>query len=118
MDFMKMCSIRSGSRGNAILIWTEKTKVLVDCGISGRATEEGLSEIGISPEEIDGILITHEHRDHTTGAGIFARRHGTPIFANQKTWSAMEEIVGEIKEDKRKTFVSNKYFSYSCVNRM
>ena len=76
---MKLCSIRSGSRGNAILVYTEKTRILVDCGISGKMAESGMREIGIEPETLSAILVTHEHQDHISGIGVMSRRYGLPV---------------------------------------
>ena len=64
---MKMCSIASGSSGNCIYIGTEATHLLVDVGISCKKTVEGLNQLGLKGQDIDGILITHEHADHING---------------------------------------------------
>ncbi len=96
---MQLCPIRSGSKGNAILIKGEKTNILVDCGISGKKAEEGLKAFGLEASDLSGILVTHEHRDHTAGIGVFVRRHGIPVYMNQKTWIAMQSIVGKIQEE-------------------
>ncbi len=82
---MKLCSLSSGSKGNSILVYTDKTKILVDCGISGKALDAGLKEINISPESLDAIVITHEHSDHTKGIGIVARKYSLPVFASEGT---------------------------------
>lgn len=101
---MKLCSIRSGSRGNAILVWTEDTKLMIDCGISGKMAESGMREAGLSPEELTAILVTHEHKDHTGGVGILSRKYDVPVFANTRTWNAMERDLGKMKPEHRKTF--------------
>ena len=71
---MEIVSLRSGSRGNAALVFTEKTKILVDCGISGKTVESALRSIDVTPEELNGIVITHEHNDHVSGVGVMMRR--------------------------------------------
>ena len=101
---MKLCSIRSGSKGNAILVWTDQTVLMVDCGISGKKAECGIREAGLSPEDLTAVLVTHEHRDHTGGVGILSRRYDIPVFANEKTWNAMENDLGKINPMHRKTF--------------
>ena len=101
---MKLCSIRSGSKGNAVLVYTEKTRLLLDCGISGKTATEGMAELGIAPETVDGILITHEHADHISGVGILSRRYGLKVFANQKTWDAMEPVLGKIEAENKIVF--------------
>ncbi len=96
---LSICSLRSGSTGNAIVVTDGKTNILVDCGISGRLAECCLKEIGIMPDEVAALLVTHEHIDHIKGAGIFSRKHNTPIYANAETWRAMNGHVGKIKEE-------------------
>ena len=76
---MKMCSIASGSSGNCIYIGTEATHLLVDVGISCKKTVEGLNQLGLKGQDIDGILITHEHADHINGLGVMSRKFGIPI---------------------------------------
>ena len=68
-----MCSIASGSSGNCIYVGSDTTHILVDVGISGKRTKEGLEKLGIKAEELDGIFITHEHADHISGLGVMVR---------------------------------------------
>lgn len=98
---MRLCSIASGSSGNCIYAGTDATHLLVDVGISGKRTEAGLQELGISMKEIDGILITHEHTDHIAGLGVLARKYGTPIYATPGTIRAIRQTgsVGVIPEE-------------------
>ncbi len=112
---MKLCSIRSGSRGNAILVWTDKTKLMIDCGISGKLAECGMKEAGLSPEELTAVLVTHEHRDHTGGVGVLSRRYGVPVFANELTWSAMERDLGKIDPLCKKTFDHTEEFAIGDI---
>jgi len=85
---VKISVLGSGSQGNSILVVGGNTRVLVDAGFSGRALEGRLGSLGILPEEIDAIVVTHDHGDHTRGVGIFARRHGTPVFLTDLTREA------------------------------
>ncbi|GIW48598.1 MAG: MBL fold metallo-hydrolase [Caloramator sp.] len=103
MDF---CSLYSGSSGNSIYVGNERTKILVDAGLSGKKIQEGLLDIGVNPNEINAILITHEHDDHIKAAGILSRRFNIPIYANADTWSAMESQIGDVKEENIKVFSS------------
>lgn len=98
---MRLCSIASGSSGNCIYAGTDTTHLLVDVGISGKRTEAGLKELGISMRDIDGILITHEHTDHIAGLGVLARKYGTPIYATDGTIRAIRQTrsVGVIPEE-------------------
>ena len=78
---MRLCSIASGSSGNCIYVGSDDTHIIVDAGISGKRIEDGLNSLGLKTEEMDGILITHEHSDHVGGLGVIARRYGIPMYA-------------------------------------
>jgi phosphoribosyl 1,2-cyclic phosphodiesterase len=75
----------SGSSGNCSLVATDQCRILVDAGFSARQIARRLSAIGVAPEELDGILLTHEHADHVAGLEIFSRRFGVPIYCNPLT---------------------------------
>jgi phosphoribosyl 1,2-cyclic phosphodiesterase len=79
------CPLASGSKGNCIYVGTKKTKILIDAGLSGKATTEKLEEIGIDLDEIQGILITHEHTDHIAGLKTLALKRRIPVIANHET---------------------------------
>ncbi|MTT31084.1 MBL fold metallo-hydrolase [Terrilactibacillus sp. BCM23-1] len=96
--------LASGSTGNSLYIETEKHKLLVDCGLSGKKMVDLLSQINRDPKDLDGILVTHEHSDHIKGLGVFARRFQIPIYANTKTWQAMSDSIGNIDSDQKFTF--------------
>ena len=83
-------SLVSGSSGNATLVSDGNTKLLVDCGMSQKKLCAALSLIGISPEELDGLLITHEHSDHIKGAGVVSRKYGLPVFATAETHRCLD----------------------------
>ena len=94
---MIFCSLYSGSSGNSIFVGSDQTKILVDAGLTGKSIISALENIGEDPRELNGILITHEHSDHVKGAGIMSRKFDIPIYANEKTWIAMERCLGNIK---------------------
>ncbi|WP_186576891.1 MBL fold metallo-hydrolase [Aquibacillus kalidii] len=96
--------LASGSSGNAFYIGTEKEKILVDAGLSGKEMERLFHEASVNPEEITKILVTHEHSDHIKGLGIFARKYKLPIYANEKTWKAMDHAIGKIGLDQKFIF--------------
>ena len=75
---MRFSVLGSGSRGNATLIASGATRLLIDAGFSGRELGKRLAAIGVEPEEVTAILLTHEHGDHTRARAVFARAHGTP----------------------------------------
>lgn len=85
---LKICVLASGSRGNCTFISTPSTRILIDAGISGRETIRRLGLLGVAVEEIDAILVGHEHTDHTTGLPVLAGRHGRPVYLNRPTADA------------------------------
>ncbi|MGE5578129.1 MAG: MBL fold metallo-hydrolase [Syntrophothermus sp.] len=93
---IEVCVLASGSSGNCIYIGTERAKILLDVGISGTRVAAGLRAIGVSPWELDGIIVTHEHRDHLQGVGIVARRFEVPVFATELTWQGIGNTIGEL----------------------
>ena len=82
---MRLCSIASGSSGNCIYVGSDSTHLLVDTGISKKRIEESLAELEVKGEELNGILITHEHSDHIQGLGVFCRKYEVPIYATRGT---------------------------------
>lgn len=114
-DTMKLCSIRSGSQGNAILVYTEETKILIDCGVSGKTAENGMREMGVEPGSLSAVLVTHEHMDHVSGVGVMTRRYKIPVYANRKTWTAMEKSVGKIAPENRREFEHSENFSVGDI---
>ena len=82
---MEICSIASGSSGNCIYIASENSRILIDVGISGKRIREGLDSIGVNPEDLTGILITHEHSDHISGLGVICRKYGLPVYTTKRT---------------------------------
>ncbi|MEM9443989.1 MAG: MBL fold metallo-hydrolase [Verrucomicrobiota bacterium] len=82
---MKLTVLGSGSAGNATLIESDEGKFLVDVGFSGREMEKRLNLVGVGIREIQAILLTHEHIDHTKGLNILACKHGIPVFCNRLT---------------------------------
>lgn len=79
------CPLASGSKGNCIYLGTPDIKILIDAGLSGKATIQKLSEINVAISEIDAILITHEHTDHILGLKALAGKLGIPVLANHET---------------------------------
>ena len=93
---MEFCTIASGSSGNCSYIGFGEHQFLLDAGISGKRIENALFQMNV--RGISGIFLTHEHRDHITGAGIIARRLKTKIYATPMTWRffAMEKSLGAL----------------------
>ena len=93
---MKVSILGSGSGGNSTFIEVDGVKILVDAGFSGKKIECKLKEINESLEEIEGILITHEHTDHIQGAGILSRKYNIPIYITKESYSVCENKLGKL----------------------
>lgn len=96
--------LASGSTGNALYVGTEKEKLLVDAGLSGKAMDALFQQIDVNIRDLSGILVTHEHSDHIKGLGILARKYNLPIYANEKTWKAMEHLIGNVPSAQKFVF--------------
>ena len=91
----------SGSKGNALIVRTAEVTVLVDAGVSARTIFNALNELGIDRQELKGILISHEHSDHTRGIGAVARTLKIPVYANYDTYTRCAEKIGRLPEPVR-----------------
>src|SRR6266511_1259550 len=78
----------SGSAGNSALIATDHCKILVDGGLSARQLVLRLEQCGVMPEQVDGVLLTHEHGDHVCGLEVLCRKFDVPIYCNALTAEA------------------------------
>lgn len=109
---LEMCSIASGSSGNCICVGSEDSHVLIDAGISGKRIENGLNAIDLKSQDMEGILVTHEHIDHIAGLGVMARRYSLPIYATAGTIAAIRQTssVGKIDEELFHPIESGKKF--------
>lgn len=98
---MELCTLASGSSGNAVFLGTDDTGILIDSGISGKRTEEGLRTIGRTGRDLKAILLTHEHADHVQGLGVMARKLGIPVYATEGTQKALRRMtsLGKIPEE-------------------
>lgn len=93
----KVCQLFSGSSGNSIYIGMSDGGFLVDIGVSAKKCENALNNIGVSPNSIKGVFVTHEHKDHISGVRVFASRYKIPVFASPET---LEEMIssGDVNE--------------------
>ena len=95
---MRFASLGSGSRGNALVVESGATRILVDCGFSTRVTLTRLARLGLAPEDIDAVLVTHEHSDHLHGVAGFCGRFGIPVFLTHGTHIALPDAGGRLPE--------------------
>ncbi len=82
---LEVCVLASGSSGNCTYIASEKTRILIDAGLSAKQVAVRLEQIGVVPESINGICVSHEHGDHVAGIRVLQKRHGIPVYANAGT---------------------------------
>lgn len=102
---MKVCLLSSGSGGNSTYIQTAQHQLLLDAGLSGKKICKLLASIHRRPEDLDYLLISHEHSDHAQGAGILARKYSNlTIMANPKTMDALNHKIGKVRPEQEKIF--------------
>ena len=102
---MRMCSIASGSSGNCIYVGSDNSHLLIDTGISKKRIEEGLNKLEIKGDELDGILITHEHSDHIKGLGVFSRSTRSQFMRRRERLQESKSLL--VLERCRKDFTSD-----------
>lgn len=83
---MQIHVLASGSSGNAVLVIMGQHRILVDAGISCRRIERGIAELGMKVNDLDAVLLTHEHRDHVAGLDVLIRRYKLPVYTRTETW--------------------------------
>src|SRR5699024_9657861 len=101
---LRFSVLASGSTGNAFYIESGETRLLVDAGLSGKQMDRLFQQINRDPQLLTGILVTHEHSDHIKGLGVIARKYNLPVYANGKTWEAMEASIGKLSQEQKFQF--------------
>ena len=81
---MKVCVLSSGSKGNCTYVETKENKILIDIGTSSLYVEKTLQSIGVKPDSIDTILITHAHIDHVGGLKVFCKKYNPLVYISEK----------------------------------
>ena len=83
---LQVAALGSGSAGNSLLIRSADTLLLVDCGFTLKETTARMAALGVTPDALDAVLVTHEHGDHLKGVGPLSRRHGVPVWLTHGTY--------------------------------
>lgn len=96
MVVLTFTTLASGSSGNAALVSCGDTHILLDAGISARRITLGLRTLGVEPEQLRAILVTHEHRDHVSGLSVLTRKRKIPILATGPTCRCLAEKMPEL----------------------
>ena len=95
---MRFSSIGSGSEGNGLVVEAGSTRVMIDCGFGVRDTAARLARIGIAPESLTAIVVTHEHADHVGGVPAFAARYGIPVWLTFGTLFTVGERMAGVPQ--------------------
>ena len=108
--------LASGSTGNSLYLESPQKRILVDAGLSGKKITSLLAEVDRKPEDLDAILVTHEHRDHIHGVGVLARKYKLPVYANEKTWEAMSPLIGKVDVEQKHIFEMGKVLTFGDLD--
>jgi phosphoribosyl 1,2-cyclic phosphodiesterase len=111
---MRFASLGSGSRGNATVVESGSTRLLLDCGFSVKETCARLARLELEGEDLTAIVVTHEHRDHIGGVGALARRFGLPVYMTAGTLEAFECLQNATLPQVR-VFSSHERFAVDAI---
>ncbi len=112
---IKFCTLYSSSSGNSTLLSDGDTNILIDAGVSAAKITAALSNLNISPDEIDGILVTHEHTDHICGIRVLSKKFNIPVYANPKTMEHILKSAPEIAPGNARIITASKPFVIRSV---
>ena len=94
---LALCTLASGSKGNALYVSNGSTAILVDAGLSGKEIQRRLASRGLSAGDLSAIIVSHEHADHIHGVGVLARRFSLPVYISERTKQAAPHL-GKIRD--------------------
>jgi len=106
--------IASGSNGNSFLVESKHASILIDAGKSGKEIQSRMNKLNKNPEDIDAILVSHEHSDHTRGVGILSRRFNIPVYITKSTYDQCAFNLGKLNE--KKLFNKQNRFSIKDID--
>ena len=92
---MKVSVLASGSKGNSTYIETNNTKVLIDAGMSNLYIEKKLILLGVNPDDINFVFITHTHTDHIAGLKVFIKKHHPKVFLTIDMYNELKDIIND-----------------------
>ena len=92
---MKVSVLASGSKGNSTYIETNNTKVLIDAGMSNLYIEKKLILLGVNPDDINFVFITHTHTDHVAGLKVFIKKHHPKVFLTLDMYNELKDILND-----------------------
>ncbi len=97
MPRLRFASLGSGSQGNGLVVEAGGTRVLLDCGFGLTEAAARLSRLGLSGEDLDAVVVTHEHDDHIGGVARLARRHSLPVWLTHGTLCGFESLFADVE---------------------
>ncbi len=113
---IRFASLGSGSEGNALLVESGQTRVLLDCGFGHKEAQRRLARLGVAPESINAIIITHEHSDHIGGAARFCDVYGATLMMTYGThWAARSSYARAYAERPVRCFDSGEVFAVGDI---
>lgn len=93
---LTLCVLASGSRGNATYVSDGQTSILIDAGLSGVEIQRRMAANGLNPQNLDAIVVSHEHADHIQGVGVLSRRFGLSVYISEGTRQASQSVLGSL----------------------
>jgi phosphoribosyl 1,2-cyclic phosphodiesterase len=97
---VRICLLASGSRGNALYLESADCRILIDAGLPAREVSRRLEGVGVRTQDLDALLVTHEHGDHCLGVGPLSRRHALPVYLHHATRAALPNLgrIDDLRE--------------------
>ena len=93
---LNFSSLYSGSTGNSLFLQSDNSKVLIDSGVSAKKIIEALASFNVNVEDLDAIVVTHEHSDHIQSLGTLSKKYNIPVYATKETFDAMPKQTEKI----------------------
>ena len=90
---IRICVLASGSKGNSVYIESERTRILIDAGLSGKEIQRRLLAIGARPGDLSAVVVSHEHIDHVRGVGVLSRQCELPVYITEPTFRAASSML-------------------------
>ncbi len=109
---MKVSVLASGSKGNCTYIESNNTRILIDLGMSSLYVEKKLISLGINPDDISSIFITHTHTDHIAGLKVFIKKHHPKVFMTNDMYNELSNIVSDYEILENRVLLSDLEVDY------
>lgn len=113
---MRVINLSSGSDGNITFFEVQDKKIIVDMGLSCSEVQKRLDLIGVKPNQIDAIIVSHEHSDHIKGVDVFSSKFDVPVFAHERVWTTLDDKLKKVSLKNRKMFDGTFDFRGAVIN--